>query len=491
MTKRNVLACLLFASCLVISGCGGEYTGENRAASSGERQKLSASGETVSGSAVQDVSAIDEKKLRYSTDTNSYYENMDDDYISGIMQIRLDGTHKKKILNAPDEDYDCHLQYVDANWLYYDLLGTDGCVLYRVPMAKDAQGYDEVRVSGTEELFRDDHIRAACWSSRDMIYENGRGKIVRYDLQNKRRSGEWNFSEFGVGEETEFDFARLKDSIIAYAQPEGIYALSGDAVSWRKCSERRTGYAHNIVQTENSVFSAEDTLTQRDDEKNIHIWKCDGKSAQSFITGDQVKQAVRGARGIEEDVIESLELTGIYANDDRLYVQMELCWDEGDMLRVEYLLFSQGENETELRYETELVAAMQSLVKYRTGRWEVWDPDTRTLEKVRRERVIVNDAKCIAMAGGKAYLSLYDHEKDAGRLGCYSLDTGQCELITKEEAQRCGLEYQTEDMEDPLLSVFDKEREGNPFTDIEGVPVQDKFIWREASPAPVAAASHT
>lgn len=472
MTKRNVLACLLFASCLVISGCGGEYTGENRAASSGERQKLSASGETVSGSAVQDVSAIDEKKLRYSTDTNSYYENMDDDYISGIMQIRLDGTHKKKILNAPDEDYDCHLQYVDANWLYYDLLGTDGCVLYRVPMAKDAQGYDEVRVSGTEELFRDDHIRAACWSSRDMIYENGRGKIVRYDLQNKRRSGEWNFSEFGVGEETEFDFARLKDSIIAYAQPDGIYALSGDAVSWRKCSERRTGYAHNIVQTENGVFSAEDTLTQRDDEKNIHIWKCDGKSAQSFITGDQVKQAVRGARGIEEDVIESLELTGIYANDDRLYVQMELCWDEGDMLRVEYLLFSQGENEMELRYETELVAAMQSLVKYRTGRWEVWDPDTRTLEKVRRGRVIVNDAKCIAMAGGKAYLSLYDHEKDAGRLGCYSLDTGQCELITKEEAQRCGLEYQTEDMEDPLLSVFDKEREGNPFTDIEGKNIE-------------------
>ncbi len=25
--------------------------------------------------------------------------------------------------------------------------------------------------------------------------------------------------------------------------------------------------------------------------------------------------------------------------------------------------------------------------------------------------VIVNDAKCIAMSGGKAHLSLYDHEK--------------------------------------------------------------------------------
>lgn len=74
MAKRNVLACLLFASCLVVSGCGGEYTGENRAASSGERQERSASGGTVSGSAVQDESAKDEKKLRYSTDKNSYYE---------------------------------------------------------------------------------------------------------------------------------------------------------------------------------------------------------------------------------------------------------------------------------------------------------------------------------------------------------------------------------------------------------------------------------
>ncbi len=72
-----------------------------------------------------------------------------------------------------------------------------------------------------------------------------------------------------------------------------------------------------------------------------------------------------------------------------------------------------------------------------------------------------------------AYLSLYDYEKDSGRLGCYELDTGKFYLITKEEAERSQLEYLAEDMEDYLFRVFDKYEE-NPFTNIEGRPVQDK-----------------
>lgn len=473
MKKGKVLISLLFASCLGISGCGGEYAGVERSASSGEVRESTVSGKAVSGSAVQDEAVKEAKKLRYSSDTNSYYEQMDDEDICGIMQIRRDGTHEKRILTAPDEEYSCGVEYVDENWLYYTLDGNEGCVLYRVPMGKDAYGYDEVRVSEAEELNRDSHMRAACWSSRDVIYENGRGKIVRYDFQNKRRSGEWSFSEFGEEEVIEFDFSRLNGSIIAYAQPAGIYVLAGDDASWIKCSKSRTGYAHNIVQSENSVFSAEDTFTQKDAEKDIHIWKCDGTSVQSFITGDQMKQVIREAKGIKEDAIENCELISMYAHAGRLYVQIELCWDEEDIFRVEYLMFSQGENETELRYETELVTAMQDLVKDRTGKWEVWNPDTHTREQVCREHVIVNDARCITIVDGNAYLSLYDYEKDSGRLGCYELDTGKFYLITKEEAERSQLEYLAEDMEDYLFRVFDKYEE-NPFTNIEGRPVQDK-----------------
>lgn len=457
---------LLIICCVGICGCGIYvfYSDINSRKSN-----------VVSDSAPGKESEKYEKKLLYSSDTNSYYEYMDDEYISGIMQIRRDGTHKKKILNVPDEEYDCWMHYVDENWLYYEIVENDECVLYRIPMEKDSYGYDEVKVSETEELFRDSCIRAACWSSNNVVYDNGSGKIVKYDLQKKKKAGEWDYSEFGEEKEKEFDFSRLNDLIIAFVQPMGIYVLEEDAVSWRKCSESGIGYAHNVAQAGNSVFCAEDTLTQDDTEKEIHVWKCDGKSTQSFITGNQMKRAIKDAKGIKEDrMIESCELMGIYEHDGRLYVQIELFWDKGGVCRIEYLIFSQGENETGLRYEKELVETMQSLVKNRTGRWEVRNPDTDMLEKVCREDVIVNDAKCISVVGGGAYLSLYDYERDEGRLGYYGLDTGKFYWITKKEAKRDGLEFQTEDMEYSLMCVFDRQREGNPFIGIEGFPVQDK-----------------
>lgn len=475
MVVRIMCASLCSVCLLGLAGCGGNATGGSGNATYRSGIKEGGDG-AVSDSAVQEEAAGKAEKLRYSSDTNAYEEYQDDDYeVSGIVQMRRDGTHQKKVIEIEDEESACALDYVDEHWLYYEIVGMDEIVLYRVPLEKDADGYDEVKVSEAEELFRDTGIIMSCWSSDDVIYEDGKGSIVKYDLQNKRRSGEWKESEFGGEEEKEFKFSRLKDSIIAFVQPTGVYVLAGDAASWKKCSESPTGYAHNVVNTENHVFFAEDTLTQKEADKQIHIWKCDGKAVQSFVTDSQIKQAVMEAKGIKEDrSLESCELTGIYAQNGRLYVQLELCQEEDGMCRFEYLIFSQGENETELHYERELVAAMQSAVKTRTGRWEVWNPDTDKLEKVCREQVTVNDARCIVMMNGKAFLCLYDYEKDRGRLGCYDLDTGELSFVTKEEAERNGLEYEAEEMENELLSVFDSQQDVNPFLNIEGVPATDK-----------------
>ena len=460
----------LFAVCwLGLAGCGGNAT------YSGNATYRRGDG-AVSGSTVREEAAGKAEKLCYSSDTNTYEEYEDDDYeVSGIVQMRRDGTHIKKVIKIEDEEASCNLEYVDEHWLYYEIEDMDKIVLYRVPLEKDADGYDEVKASETEELFRDSSTMMSCWSSDDVIYENEEGSIVKYDLQNKRRSGEWKESEFGSEEEKEFKFSRLKDSIIAFVQPAGVYVLAGDAATWKKCSESPIGYAHNVVNTGDFVFFAEDTLTQKETEKQIHVWKCDGKTVKSFLTDSQMKQAVMEAKEIKEDrLLESCELIGIYAQNGRFYVQLELCWEEDGICRFENLIFSQGENDTELRYERELVTAMQSLVKTRTGRWEVWNPDTDMLEKVCRERVTVNNARCVTMMGGKAYLSLYDYEKDRGRLGCYDLDTGELSLVTKEEAERNGLEYEAEEMEDALLSVFDSQQDRNPFLNIEGLPGTDK-----------------
>lgn len=98
-------------------------------------------------------------------------------------------------------------------------------------------------------------------------------------------------------------------------------------------------------------------------------------------------------------------------------------------------------------------------------------------KKVLKESVVVNDAQCIAIMNGSAYLSLYDYEKDRGRMGCYELQTGQFRWVSEEEASHGELRYSGmyDGPEEEIKSVFEKERD-NQYIGPWGVPSDDTEV---------------
>lgn len=71
---------------------------------------------------------------------------------------------------------------------------------------------------------------------------------------------------------------------------------------------------------------------------------------------------------------------------------------------MEYMMISKGENErgsdSRLQYEKELTECMKSHVKERKGKWIVGENYDEGIH------MTANDARCIGMFDGKAYLSL-------------------------------------------------------------------------------------
>lgn len=414
---------MLFVT-VILTGCGGEFAGVNRAVSEGAVSGGAVSGGVVSGNA--------EKKYRYSTDTNLYYNSLDGDV---IMQARRDGTHKKEIFR--DENTMFLLEYVDENWLYYlESGGKEGDALYRIPLEKDADGYDVVKKSEKEELVRQNGFYSIFWDSRYVIYDNEE-EIMKYDLLEKKVVSRQRLKELENHlEGSLWEFFRLPDCYVAVSDEGGIYAQDREGTDWRDCGDKQWINADwgKVAQTENNVFYEAES-GQEDDSENWSIWKCDGKKAACFVTMNQLKQAVEQVRGVgSANEVSISSVYNIYGDTDRLYLQIALSWEDGNVYRMEYLLFSQGEEEKELRYEKALTECMQSHVKSRRGKWGIWDEEKDKMATVYKENVVVNDAQCVCILNGNAYLSLYDYEQDSGRLGCYELQSGKFRWVSKREA---------------------------------------------------------
>lgn len=448
---ENGLVAILFAVCVSVAGCGISM-GENRPVSGDAVSGSGVSDGAVSESAVRGGSDEEKstensrktlhteaKQYRYSTDTNVYYEDFNFENQEWIIaQARFDGSHKKKIVA---DEYDVHLdlEYVDGNWLYYKwgMVGED-TILYRIPLEKDGEGYDVVKTSEEEEVIRAYYICSALWSSHEVLFDNGDGKVIRYDLQKEKTVSEWNYADLGI-EAVSIYLLRLKDCFVALTE-EGVYAMKVDGTQWKKCKDREKcfwKYGDSSVYMENSLFFAEDIAGDNEPRTKVRIKKCDGKNIQTFITQAQILRAAKRAKQIKtESQIKECSFNDMYVQDDRLYIQLELHWKEDGVYRMEYVLFSQGENETELRYEKKLTESMQSRVKSRKGELLSSVPDVHTNtsgQTVMEKHAVANDAQCVAMLNGKVYLSLYDYETDQGRMGCYDMSTGKFRWVTQKE----------------------------------------------------------
>ncbi len=480
MKKRNVSKLFCMAICVsLLTGCGGEYAGITE----GDIVSGSAvSGETVSGDAIREKTvsgpAVKEDKddgsregktdmssHRFCTDTNLYYVNEDH---NKIMQARVDGTHRKCIRDWTEKEAEyeyitIEVIVVDKNWLYYVVDSFDEKILYRVPIEKDAEGQDVIGFPKEEELVKEDMVPEYA-DSDYYFYSDIDSNLIKYDLKRKKKVSEEEelFAEY---------MFRVNDHYLCVDSDE-VYVQKVGSTRWKKIYDVQSDLEYySAVQNNRAVFIAGD-VSEENNDWCVNIKRCDEKAATDFVTWEQMVRNVTEVAGVK--TLDVCHVKDYFWQEGRLYIQMQAGWMEEGLYHMEYMMISQGENEdgsgSGLRYEKELTECMNSHVKEQRGSWSVRGDDGME-ETIFVEHMAAKDANCIAMTEGKAYLSLYDHEKDKGRLGCYDLDTGKFEWIGKNSAAfyklACDLDPEKYDR------VFDDE-EVNRYAGWEWPPSKDE-----------------
>lgn len=433
---KKIFVYIMMFSLIVgmLSGCGGEY----RTASEG------VSGSAVSGDAVsgQAVEARQTVSHQYATDTNLYrtegVETADDFYIL-LIQTRLDCSHEKKI---KIKNFDQIIGIRDAYLYYYtDDYSADGegarVGICRVPLRKDADGYDVVDTKHAETLMdlsprEPDDI---CIVSH-YIYANleESGKIVKYDIQSRK---EVSVDELEISSRTpEIIFMDCGDHAAAFCDEIGLFVQNVEETGWKLVSDNQD-LAWSWMAWDDAALFYTETEAERDYEENV--WKVDLKagSEERFVSKEQLWKAAAAALGVEESGMEVCAVTRLFCDGGRCYVQVQVNWLEDEIYHMEYLVFSQGKEETELRFEEALTECMRTYGTTRKGKWMNYYRQNKVIVKkwVKKEHVLFRDAKCYCIKNGKAFLCLYDYKKDRERVGCYELASGEFRWLSKKDVE--------------------------------------------------------
>ncbi len=475
MKKAKLLGMIVCAA--LLTGCGGEYAG----VSEGDIVSGSAvSGDAVSGDAIREKAvsgpAVEDGKEksqngekqdmsshRFCTDTNLYYVTDG----NKIMQARVDGTHRKCIREWSDEGEEenyVYVTYVDENWLYYEVSTRNsedkGAFIYRAPITTDEAGQDVVWFQKEEELVKAEFLGSWYVDSDYYFYADlATGGITKYDLKRKKKVSECKDVLGG-------DIFRINDHYLCVCGG-GIYTQKTDQAQWEKLSfsaSQWEGEEYIAVQNDHAMFIAA-YISDKARDWGVNIKRCDEKAETDFATWEDMVRTVTEAAGVKE-----LDICGVedyFWQGDRLYIQMQAGWIKEGHYHMEYMMISKGENErgsdSRLRYEKELTECMKSHVKERKGKWIVGENYDEGIH------ITANDARCIGMFDGKAYLSLYDYVKDQGRLGCYDLETGKFEWIAKNSAAFYKYKSASGEESDEIADAFD-DGEENAYTDIWSFP---------------------
>lgn len=418
----------------ILSGCGGEMD------TASVREEQSVSGAAVSG---QPVEMKKEISHRYATDTNLYF--LGDDF---VLQTRLDGTNRKEI----KVKYITGLLGINGGYLYYvtekngdEEYMLDSYEIYRIPIEKDGDGWDILKGDRAELVVSDEGgaIDDVCgMNSRYIIYERMESEqLVRYDIWTEektllnmddlRREGAWSY---GVSE-----------SDLLACTWGGLFIYNMDRDVWEKVSDSSETYqSETVAYNENAFFYT--TPNDGDGKQSTEVRKCDlnNFNDEMFVGKKQLRQKVTEAEGIKKNEIDVCGVSDLFLEGDRLYIQVQLNWRRKDQYHVRLLMFSQGAEETELRYEKELTECMKTYGTPRKGEWgyeHATDQKDESKWKVWEENMEVNDGRCYGIVNGKAFVWIHDAKKKYGRVGCYELATGEFRWLSKKDAEYYELCY--------------------------------------------------
>lgn len=451
-----------------LTGCGGEYAGmtEGEAASGSAVSSQAVSGdalieEPVSGGVVNGQPSVEKKRpgsssYRFATDTNYYscpYSG-----IASIWQYRLDSMKKKEIsLSHKDVDY-FELICVEDGFLYYHIdlenkgEGRPVSKIFRVPLEKDAGGYDVVKMEEKEEILTEAKSIRGCSVYMDSRYlcclrgEWDKSEFVKYD----RKTGkEIPVEALPINVKTDKTVTGYGDRIFVMNMDE-ICFQKLDETKWHKIDRKEF---YRLCYNENAMFDTDVDENGR----FTNIYKCDLEKGrwQSYVSIEELEKAARTVIGCGQTEQLECRVGRMFCQGDRLYIETCVIWMEGAAYHVRNLFFYRGEGDDAVCYEKKLSECMHSHAVTSAEEW-------KNEIKGGREKIVLEDVCCTSMINGKAFLAFYDDKKEEGRMGCYELDTGEFRWLTKEDAEYYEPCYGA--MEDWCLyiSLFNYEPAGFP-----------------------------
>lgn len=427
----------------VCAGCGGEYADTSR---SGTISGGAVSGCGVSGQAVSPENGgtgrEERQNANFCTDTNLYVEMEDEDGedvdgITYVAQMRLDGSGKKKI-EIPDfheliSVEETGLYYIRSPWNETEESEID--ILCRVPIEKGGDGFDVIRTDQAEELSDQavGAIDSVCVDPQYIVYSKGEA-VVKYDRRSKQIVSEIDMNSPALNVRKCGNYFVLWDG---WHENDSLYYQERDEKSWKKIGEGMGIYE------EGAVFGQDVFFYETDDDGDIYL--CDLRKAESraFISEEQLERACTGQAGLRK--LEFCGVQDMWYEAGRLYVQCEAAWMQGKEYHMAFFLFSRSPEETGIRYEKEITECMSSMGRIRKGKF-ITGPDYHwRSERTAVEHAVINDAQCYRIINGKAFFSIYDHEKKKGQAGCYDLDTGEFRWLTKKDREYYEPWYETDD----------------------------------------------
>lgn len=458
---RKLYLLMLCLGVLSLGGCGGEYASisSDRAVSEG----------AVSGGAVREQTVKSKQEKRedscppFCTDTNWYWMdwNGEDDYY--LVQSRRDGTGRKTIkfedveqLISVREDA---LYVATSEWNDDDDHVADS--IWRIPLEKDEKGFDQVLVKDAERIAAEtddtgeyqgmewDSFTMASHTLYYLIFSGGM-QLAALDLD----TGNKKIMDLpAVGSELWGDETSLfscGDRIFLFLDDIGVFVRNHEEGDWRKladCGEVFLGFNRTVTWNQDTFYYVEGFMEEDGTSRQIHKYDLDRGTDSLLVSREQLKKAVEAAEGLDpdKDKLDDFGVVDLFCQADRLYIQVQANWYQGEEYHMACQMFSQGQGEPELRYEKELTSCMGS---YGEGRGEiVYDPRTLmssshepdNLPKPKKvKNAVWNMSKCCRIQNGKAFLRFHeedtDEDQDSLRFGSYDLETGEfCRLTPEDE----------------------------------------------------------
>lgn len=435
--KLSIWLCtVLLTGCL--TGCGGEYTempGRNGAVS----------GTAVSGQAVRENGESHSKNTfpNFCTDTDWYRER---DVESGIIQSRLDGSEARAILK---DRADWIVSVVDEYLYYVTVEEEPEQSICRVPIGKDINGNDKVLENAEQKLITvknkdtdyDSGLDGIYVNSQFILYsiqDNGKYQFMQYDLETgeKRKAGVLPLND--IGSDITVDLVGCGDYILAMSFLDGVFVRETEGEKWTKISDYDAVHEEG-TWNELYYFFSDGEKQDGGIPKGIYRYAFQNGTREQLVSPEQLSMAAKEAQGLpDEKMIDACAVTDLFLSGERLYFQVQLNWKEGKEYHIAYLMFSQGQDELQSRYEKELTECMRKHGTWRNGRWETKlldENEDGILDYEVTENIVCNDGRCFDIIKGKAYMMFCDgyvsEKMWADRIGCYDLNTGDFRWITE------------------------------------------------------------